>query len=166
MAGRQSSVVILMFTVAKLLFQGANAATKYTVGDSLGWTLPPNNSLGYYGDWANNKTFLLGDYLVFNWTGTHTVTEVDNEDEYNNCTKTGIVIVTRGGVIVPLSANGTRYFVCSVGNHCEQGMKVAIKVGNGISPPPLLPSAAPSLTVGSLLAVVPYFFLIFLFSYM
>ncbi|KDP30270.1 hypothetical protein JCGZ_17052 [Jatropha curcas] len=150
MASRSmSSAGFFIVAVAIIVsLQGANAATRYTVGDDLGWTVPPNNSVGYYENWANNKTFQIGDSLLFNWTGTHTATEVANEEEYNNCTKTGIVIVT-SGVIVPLASNGTRYFVCSVGNHCEQGMKVAVKVGNGIAPPALPPSAAPSFTVAA-----------------
>ncbi|KAJ9140997.1 hypothetical protein P3X46_031583 [Hevea brasiliensis] len=159
------SLVGLFFIVSAVAIslQGANAATTYTVGDSLGWTIPPNNSVGYYEDWATNKTFQIGDSVVFNWNGTHTATEVFSEEEYENCTKTGLVIVT-SGVSVLLNANGTRYFVCSVGTHCEQGMKVAIKVGNGIPPPPP-PSAAPSLPVGSLAAVVSSIFMLF-FSYM
>ncbi|KAJ9140996.1 hypothetical protein P3X46_031582 [Hevea brasiliensis] len=151
------SLVGLFFIVSAVAIslQGANAATTYTVGDSLGWTIPPSNSVGYYEDWA-----------MFNWNGTHTATEVFSEEKYENCTKTGLEILT-SGVSVLLNANGTRYFVCSVGTHCEQGMKVAIKVGNGIPPPPPPPppSAAPTLPVGSLAAVISSIFILF-FSYM
>ncbi|EEF35203.1 stellacyanin [Ricinus communis] len=164
MAGSRMMGLVGFLVVAVGLLQGANAATKYTVGDSLGWTVPPSNSVGFYEDWANNRTFQIGDSLVFNWTGTHTATEVASEEEYNNCTKTGIVITT-SGVNVLLSANGTRYFVCSVATNCEQGMKVAIRVGNGVPPPPLPPSAAPSLTIGSLTAVLSSILILF-FSYM
>ncbi|WCJ30035.1 hypothetical protein M5689_011621 [Euphorbia peplus] len=137
-----------------LILEGsvANGATTFTVGDSLGWTVPPNNSMDYYQNWAANHTFLIGDSLLFNWTGTHTATEVSNEEEYANCTKMGIILAT-SEVSALLSENGTRYFVCSVGTHCEQGMKVAVKVGNGIPPPPP-PSAAPSLHIASLAATL------------
>ncbi|OAY31709.1 stellacyanin [Manihot esculenta] len=156
------SMVGLFFIVSALALaislHGANAATTYTVGDSLGWTIPPNNSVEFYEDWANNKTFQIGDSVLFKWNGTHTATEVFSEEEYENCTKTGIILAT-SGVSVLLNANGTRYFVCSVGTHCEQGMKVEIKVGNGIAPPP---SAAPSLPVGSLAAVISSILILFL----
>lgn len=68
------SMVGLFFIVSALALaislHGANAATTYTVGDSLGWTIPPNNSVEFYEDWANNKTFQIGDsvckhYLIF-----------------------------------------------------------------------------------------------------
>ncbi|XP_050214599.1 stellacyanin-like [Mercurialis annua] len=142
-----------LFIIVRVgLLHGIDGASKYTVGDSVGWTVPPNNSVGFYEDWSSNITFQIGDTLVFNWTGTHTTTEVANAEYYKNCTKTGIVIQT-SGVNVPLSTNGTRYFVCSVGTHCQQGMKVAIRIGDGVAPPPFPPSAAPSLTtIGSFTA--------------
>ena len=52
-----------LLVVAFALVQGANAATRYTVGDAAGWALPPNNSLNFYEDWAANKTFQIGDSL-------------------------------------------------------------------------------------------------------
>ena len=51
--------------VVVALLNGATAqvtsAGVYEVGDSLGWTVPPNTS--YYTNWASTKTFLLGDQL-------------------------------------------------------------------------------------------------------
>lgn len=36
----------------------------YTVGDKLGWLIPPPDPLGlFYASWAYNKTFLVGDTL-------------------------------------------------------------------------------------------------------
>ena len=42
------------------LMKGATAA-EYVVGDSSGWTLPPNTT--FYSDWAASKTFQIGDVL-------------------------------------------------------------------------------------------------------
>ena len=49
------------FIVLTALIMGATEAAEYNVGDSLGWRFPPNES--YYSDWANNKTFFVGDKL-------------------------------------------------------------------------------------------------------
>jgi hypothetical protein len=58
MASRMGIVGCLIVVVA--LLNGATAR-EYQVGDSLGWTVPPNTS--YYTNWASTKTFLLGDEL-------------------------------------------------------------------------------------------------------
>ncbi|XP_065850468.1 cucumber peeling cupredoxin-like [Euphorbia lathyris] len=153
--------MILTITLTLTLLEVGNGATTFTVGDSLGWSLPPNNSIDFYQNWSANHTFQIGDSLLFNWTGTHTATEVANKEEYENCTKMGIILAS-SGISTLLSQNGTRYFVCSVGTHCEQGMKVAVKVGNGI-PPPL--SAAPSLPAASFLAAILYSIAILFFTH-
>ena len=52
------------FIVLSALLIGATegtVTTVYTVGDSLGWRVPPNES--YYSDWASTKTFFVGDKL-------------------------------------------------------------------------------------------------------
>lgn len=48
---------ILMLAIA------CASATVYTVGGDLGWTGPPNITVGYYDSWAANKTFKGGDAL-------------------------------------------------------------------------------------------------------
>jgi hypothetical protein len=66
---------------------------------------------------------------VFNWTtGTHTATEVSTKEEYDNCTKMGMILAF-AGVKVTFNENGTHYFLCSEGTHCEQGQKMIIKIG-------------------------------------
>ena len=47
--------------VAMALLIVATEATDYTVGDSFGWNIPPNDS--FYSDWASSKNFLVGDTL-------------------------------------------------------------------------------------------------------
>ncbi|CAK7345454.1 unnamed protein product [Dovyalis caffra] len=141
-------VGFLMVASVGLLLQGANAANTYIVGDELGWVVPPNSS--YYEEWANSKTFQKGDSLVFNWTtGTHTATQVSTKEEYDNCTKMGIILVDPG-VKVTFNENGTHYFLCSEGTHCQQGQKMIIKIGDGIAPS----FAAPSLTVAAAISAV------------
>lgn len=50
----------VLLLVAAALWRDSSAAT-YTVGDSLGWTVPPNANT--YSDWASDKTFVVGDIL-------------------------------------------------------------------------------------------------------
>jgi hypothetical protein len=61
MGSRTGLIGWLGIVVAIILVRGATAATDYEVGDSLGWTVPPNTS--YYSTWASTKTFYLGDKL-------------------------------------------------------------------------------------------------------
>lgn len=53
----QMAVLLL---VAAALWRCSSAAT-HTVGESLGWTVPPNPTA--YDDWASTQTFVLGDVL-------------------------------------------------------------------------------------------------------
>jgi hypothetical protein len=63
MGSRMGLIGCLIVVVA--LLNGATAqvtsAGVYEVGDSLGWTVPPNTS--YYTNWASTKTFFVGDRL-------------------------------------------------------------------------------------------------------
>ncbi|XP_059431620.1 umecyanin-like [Corylus avellana] len=140
---------------AIILLRGATAATVYEVGDSVGWTVPPNTS--FYSTWASTKTFFLGDKLSFNWTtGTHTVAEV-SKDEYDSCTKVSSYIGSP--VIFTPPSTGSYYFICTVDDHCTRGQKLAFTVVSTPtvgSPPAESPtfSSASSLSVGALFAVL------------
>ncbi|EXB96869.1 Blue copper protein [Morus notabilis] len=159
---------LLIITVA--LLKGATAES-YVVGDSLGWTVPPNTS--FYSDWTNSKTFHIGDEVLFNWTGTldHNVAEVSTLAEYENCTKPGIVYLS--GYTANLIANGSRFFLCTVDNHCELGMKMIVTVGSPTNtsstlaaPPPSDSSySAPSLTFAGALVSVFSLIVVSLFNY-
>ncbi|KAB2618607.1 cucumber peeling cupredoxin-like [Pyrus ussuriensis x Pyrus communis] len=54
-------VVMAVASPSLLNLKGATAA-EYVVGDSLGWTVPPNTS--FYSDWAASKTFQIGDTVA------------------------------------------------------------------------------------------------------
>ncbi|XP_021275691.1 chemocyanin-like [Herrania umbratica] len=147
MASRVSLVGLLI--VALTLPEIANAA-EYQVGDSFGLAFPP--STDFYANWASNKTFQAGDSVVFNRNGTHTATRVSKED-YDACNTTGGTILVTSGVDVRLDVNGTYYFICSVGTHCQQGIKVAFVVGDGEFDD-LDRGSAPSLTVGGTISAI------------
>ncbi|KAL0013730.1 hypothetical protein SO802_000799 [Lithocarpus litseifolius] len=164
MASRMGLIGCLLVVVA--LLNGATAqvtaAGEYQVGDSLGWTVPPNTS--YYTNWASSKTFFLGDALIFNATsGTHTVAIV-SEADYNACTKVASVFQVQPCCpfrYTPESP-GTYYIICTVSNHCEQGQKFSFTVESQnftVESPAGSPTESPSnsassLTVGALYAVL------------
>lgn len=65
---------------------------------------------------------------VFNYGGSHGVNIV-SKDDYDNCnTGNALLSYTGGQNSIPLSSAGDMYFVCPTLNHCDTGMKLAIKV--------------------------------------
>lgn len=52
----------LIYSACLALIVNCGAAKNvYIVGDSMGWTVPPNTS--FYSNWASSKTFMVGDIL-------------------------------------------------------------------------------------------------------
>lgn len=120
----------LLLGIVVALLKGATAES-YTVGEDLGWNIPPAGSVAY-STWAASKRFQLGDVVVFKWTGPHTVAEVTQVD-FSSCTKSNpIALYDSSPVRITLSSlNGTRYFICTEDNHCSVlGQKVAITMGS------------------------------------
>ncbi|KAK8291482.1 hypothetical protein V6Z11_D06G061600 [Gossypium hirsutum] len=74
------------------------ASTTYTVGDFSGSQVPTNNS-NLYDNWADNKTFVVGDNPLFNFiTREHDVAEV-TEPGYNACTTTDTISTDNKGPV-------------------------------------------------------------------
>ncbi|XP_030553439.2 umecyanin-like [Rhodamnia argentea] len=142
-------VLVGCLVAAMLACLGGAVATEYVVGDSHGWTAPPNITPGYYDEWAAGKTFRGGDTLKFVWNGTHNVANVTKE-EYDNCTKVDSVF--EGGIAVsltlPASANGPYYFISTVGSDCENGQKLAINVVS-LTPTESPNGSASSIAIGA-----------------
>ncbi|KAF3453722.1 hypothetical protein FNV43_RR04163 [Rhamnella rubrinervis] len=145
----------LILVVAVITQQNGVAAVTYTVGDDLGWTIPPNAS--FYITWASNKTFHQGDELVFIWSGlgSHTV-GVPTADEYENCSQESGY--GNSPVHFPLFA-GTHYFMCTVDDHCERGQKFSINVTESEAPTPAgFPWSPPTSSASSMSAAGVLFF--------
>ncbi|KAG6589839.1 Uclacyanin 1, partial [Cucurbita argyrosperma subsp. sororia] len=159
----------LMSSIASLFLLGALlqvvAAVDHDVGGDFGWNLPPNTT--FFSDWASNKAFSVGDKLVFRSKANemHDVAEPNSEVDFDGCVKPGIVFSTSAVFSVALDRPGRRYFICTIGNHCNAGMKFDIDVlaqpGAPNSPlvPPPPPSSASSLRFGALLAAFSVFLL-------
>uniref|UniRef100_A0A5B7CBX2 Phytocyanin domain-containing protein n=1 Tax=Davidia involucrata TaxID=16924 RepID=A0A5B7CBX2_DAVIN len=143
MASRVELIGCLV-VMAALLVGGATADT-HTVGDSLGWTLPPGGPIAY-STWASREDFEIGDVIVFNWTGTHNVAQVSKAD-FDNCTSTNTIgtLQTTSPANFNLTTNETTYYICTVQSHCSLGQKVEIKIGS---------SSASSLTTSAFSALL------------
>ncbi|XP_071724123.1 uncharacterized protein [Rutidosis leptorrhynchoides] len=124
MAGYGVGIIILGCVMVLNIMVVPCLATVYTVGDSSGWTLGVD-----YATWAADKTFKVGDSLVFNYgSGSHTVEEVSDTD-YKGCTTGNSINSDNSGkTTVDLKTAGTLYFMCGVMGHCGTGMKLAITV--------------------------------------
>ncbi|KAG5032452.1 hypothetical protein AAZX31_06G206100 [Glycine max] len=120
--------------VAMVFIIGVAEATDYIVGEGFGWSVPSNES--FYTDWASTKRFFVGDNLIFNISGEHSVGIRTEATYYENCNTsllTGFTFIGVNGSnsmfrhnIIP--PTGPRYFLCTVGNHCERGQKFSISV--------------------------------------
>ncbi|KAJ6922094.1 cucumber peeling cupredoxin-like [Populus alba x Populus x berolinensis] len=132
MAIRMDRIVFLIIAVA--LLEGATSGKNYKVGDDDGWRVPDTKS--YYETWAGGQKFEVGDSLEFNWTGTHDVLEVTTKTDYDACVKTNGTPNITSPVTINLIKNGTFYYICTIGPHCDLGQKVTIVVGNGSSSSP------------------------------
>ncbi|KAK4489961.1 hypothetical protein RD792_000615 [Penstemon davidsonii] len=129
-------VVLLIFGAIR-----AVPAAVYTVGDSSGWSMA-----GDYGTWATDKSFAVGDTLVFNYSPGHTVDEV-SESDYKLCTSgNSIATDSSGATSITLKTAGSHYFICGTPGHCSGGMKISVNVAPSATGGATTPSISPSST--------------------
>ncbi|XP_042503519.1 blue copper protein-like [Macadamia integrifolia] len=99
------------------------SATLYTVGDTSGWDVSTDLN-----SWVKNKTFNVGDSLLFQYSSSYTVNEV-TRDNFNACNVTrALQIYTGGNTTIPLTKPGDRFFVCGNKLYCLGGMKLQVHV--------------------------------------
>ncbi|KAK4791640.1 hypothetical protein SAY86_032053 [Trapa natans] len=147
----------------------------YTVGDSLGWEVPPGGEIAY-ATWAYRKVFLVGDTLVFNFTnGTQDVAFVTKE-AYKTCNTTAATtVLTTSPARMILTVVGENFFTSTDSRRCALGQKLAINVtsaspspagapGSSSSPSPVAGGPAPPLSSSAPPRAVFGFSLITLFS--
>ncbi|XP_058113512.1 blue copper protein-like [Magnolia sinica] len=141
-------VQIALVVVAALL-QCTAAATTHVVGDSTGWAIPSGGGAQFYINWANGKTFRVGDTLSFAFTAQqHDVAEV-TKAEYDACTSTNPIgsILTTSPANVTLNTTGSHYYICAVSGHCAAGQKLTVNVipssTTAPSSPPVVPPTPP-----------------------
>ncbi|OIW11996.1 hypothetical protein TanjilG_02203 [Lupinus angustifolius] len=123
-----------------MVLQCTEAVTVHVVGDGLGWTVPEDISA--YQTWASINNFALGDILSFNFeTNRHDVAEVP-KGSYESCTSNNTIgtIITTGPTNITLNRSGEHFYICTIGQHCINGQKLAINVSATPSTGALPPS--------------------------
>eukprot|EP00127_Corallochytrium_limacisporum_P005375 Clim_evm51s203 gene=Clim_evmTU51s203 len=78
----------------------------------------------------DDLTVSKGETVRFQWTGRHNVLEVSA----NSCSASVVQVIANtspGGVANATNlAEGDHFFICTVANHCENGMKVKVTVSS------------------------------------
>ncbi|OMO84823.1 Plastocyanin-like protein [Corchorus capsularis] len=120
------------FCLAMATLFGVSLAAIHKVGDSTGWNVRENTD---FGKWASNNTFIVGDYLLFEYNNsTHDVRKV-SLDDFESCNGTSaIAAYTSGSDTVALHIAGRHYFISGVAGHCQAGLKVNVLVHPAASP--------------------------------
>ncbi|XP_020243259.1 umecyanin-like [Asparagus officinalis] len=120
-----STRFLLQIAIATIIIATCNAID-HIVGNSV-WSIPPSND--FYSNWSDNKTFYVGDTLVFRFdTGLSDVTQV-SRTEFENCTAENVFRrILIGPAEVSLIEQGVYYFICSFGNYCRLGQKLSVPV--------------------------------------
>ncbi|MBA0690230.1 hypothetical protein Goari_007920 [Gossypium aridum] len=155
-----SMAALLVVVLASSVLQSTYAAN-YTVGDATGWTVPNPNNTEFYDDWTDNKNFVVGDVLEFNFTtGRHDVAEV-TETAYDSCNTTNpIARYTTGPARITLTRTGEYHFICTFDGHCGLGQKLSIDVRTGPSTAPTPGSTPnPSSSASALVATISLVFM-------
>ncbi|KAK9706188.1 hypothetical protein RND81_07G109800 [Saponaria officinalis] len=140
---RIKSIIIVGFALIILHINCINAST-YIVGDALNWVEPPIDTT--YSIWASTHVFVKGDFLVFKFnSGIHNVAEVTKK-AYKKCNTTNSTTFVHAisPVNIPLVKKGRKYFISTLNNDCQNGLKLAIDVLARLPPPP--PPASPPAT--------------------
>ncbi|OIT27753.1 blue copper protein [Nicotiana attenuata] len=132
-----SKNLCLMIMIAGFL-PAITMATEYWVGGDKGWTIDVD-----YQAWAKDKTFKVGDTLVFKYTkGHHNVFKV-NQTAFQSCTapppSEGL---TTGHDVITLAKPGKKWYICGVPTHCsDHNQKLVITVEDGAPAPAPAPAA-------------------------
>ncbi|XP_051198901.1 basic blue protein [Lolium perenne] len=125
---------LLLAVVSMAALLGTALGASYTVGAPSGsWDLKTN-----YTRWASGVKLYAGDQLRFQYTvAEHNVVEV-TKSGYDACNGSNNTVATYqiGNDTIPLTAAGSRYFICGVPGHCAAGMKLQVNVSSQLTPPP------------------------------
>ncbi|KAL3643157.1 hypothetical protein CASFOL_013972 [Castilleja foliolosa] len=107
------------------------------VGDEVGWRLDVDYSARIQG-----KDFRVGDTLgiVQVPSGSSQCFVEVNGTDYRKCASSDVSRVpsTSGIDVVNLTTPGAKRYICSIGEHCLGGMKLAITVSSANGPTPAL----------------------------
>ncbi|XP_028760856.1 early nodulin-55-2-like [Neltuma alba] len=123
-------------------------AKEYLVGDSESSWLLPLPQAERLNQWASTHHFRIGDSLLWKYDeGSESVLDV-KEEHYHNCIKSNpIQSYNEGRAKIVLNRPGSFYFISGAQDHCEQGLKMHVRVLSGnqryYSHPYPIPSSSP-----------------------
>ncbi|KAJ1267184.1 hypothetical protein BS78_07G036800 [Paspalum vaginatum] len=136
-AKRRAPVPVVMAMAAAAVWVAAvmeaTMAATYTVGAPDGlWDMQTD-----YAEWVKPRTFHPGDKITFTYSPElHDLVEVTRAG-YDACSNANNISASRtGNDVVPLTAVGTRYFICGLTGHCDSGMKIRVDVVAAPGPGP------------------------------
>ncbi|KAL6274843.1 hypothetical protein ACE6H2_025535 [Prunus campanulata] len=133
--GAKTMNMILAIAVAVFMLHGTDAA-EYTVGDELGWTIPPGGA-ATYASWAAEHSLVVYDILAFNFAvGEQDLAFVTKED-FDACNTAEPLAVFQEPGKLRFGYEGTYYMTCTFAGHCAKGQKIALYFApSGGSPSP------------------------------
>ncbi|CAL2275231.1 unnamed protein product [Prunus armeniaca] len=132
--GAKTMNMILAIAVAVFMLHGTDAA-EYTVGDKLGWTIPPGGA-ATYAAWAAEHSLVVNDFLIFNFAvGEQDLALVTKED-FDACNTAEPLIVFKEPGEFQFLKEGTFYLTCTFAGHCAKGQKIALYFAPTASPSP------------------------------
>ncbi|EPS60540.1 hypothetical protein M569_14263 [Genlisea aurea] len=128
---------ILTVISCLLALECSATGSVYTVGDSSGWDISTDLD-----SWPRNKSFAVGDTLLFQYSQYYSVSEVTGGN-YDACNATAAESHTDGNTSVQLTRPGRHYFITGNELYCLASMKLNVDVaGNQTTstPPPVPPA--------------------------
>ncbi|KAK7379307.1 hypothetical protein VNO80_04764 [Phaseolus coccineus] len=134
------SPLTILVLIATIFLPSIAVAKDFVVGDDHGWTE------GFdYSTWTADKTFQVGDVLVFKYVvGEQNVFKV-NGTAFRSCTvPPANEALTTGNDRIVLTTPGRKWYICGLTGHCNAGQKLFITVQAQTLPPTLPPAPAPS----------------------
>ncbi|XP_038885967.1 cucumber peeling cupredoxin-like [Benincasa hispida] len=119
-----SSFACLFFFLGALVH--VSVAVEHKVGGNFGWNLPSTPT--FFSDWANSRPFFVGDKLIFESRAneTHSIGQPESQANFDGCVKPGFFF--NKIIFISLDRPGRRYFISTIGNDCNAGMKFAVNV--------------------------------------
>ncbi|KAL2547395.1 stellacyanin-like [Forsythia ovata] len=148
LSSKMSSKIFFIAFFVAIVAAPAALATEYVVGDDAGWKLNFD-----YQKWADGKPFVVGDKLIFKYTEkAHNVHRV-NGTAFQQCMPSDeSEALTSGYDVITLATSGRKWYICGVGKHCANGMKLAITVSAEVH----APAPAPSLLASAADKISPW----------
>ncbi|KAK6798823.1 hypothetical protein RDI58_006526 [Solanum bulbocastanum] len=121
------SILVMMSIASSLQLVSASSSMEFQVGDTTGWTVPPQNDTIFYNNWASAMRFKIGDTIRFKYK-KDSVMEVTDKD-YKKCNSTlPHFFSNSGNTMFTLEHSGYYYFISGAAGHCERGQRMILRV--------------------------------------